>query len=57
MELLDLTHRGNFRTLYIKPDIERGWIEMTLPDKPQSHHQKYRLTEKGKQLISGVTEG
>tara|TARA_R110000787_G_scaffold73201_5_gene163057 strand:+ start:50 stop:190 length:141 start_codon:yes stop_codon:yes gene_type:complete len=26
----------------------RGPIEMTIPDKPNSHLQQYRLTEQGK---------
>ena len=41
---------GNFNN-YIKPFIEIGIMEMTQPDKPNSQHQKYRLTEKGKKLL------
>ena len=35
----------------IKPLIDYGFIEMTLPDIPKSRYQKYRLTEKGKKLL------
>jgi ATP-dependent DNA helicase RecG len=33
---------------YIKPLIEQGYVEMTIPDKPTSKSQKYRLTGKGR---------
>ena len=44
---LGLTHRENFRSNYLKPALEQGFIEMTIPDKPTSRLQRYRLTEKG----------
>ena len=31
----------------LKPLLEVGWLEMTVPDKPTSNKQKYRLTTKG----------
>lgn len=40
----------NFNT-YIKPLIDYEIIELTIPDKPNSQLQKYRLTEKGKKLL------
>ncbi len=47
---LGLTHRENFRANYLKPALEKGFVEMTIPEKPNSSLQKYRLTILGKQL-------
>ncbi len=47
---LSLKNRKNFRKFYLKPALEAGLIAMTIPDKPNSKHQKYRLTEKGKRM-------
>lgn len=47
---LGLSHRENFRSNYLKPALEQEFIEMTIPDKPNSRLQKYRLTILGKQL-------
>ena len=37
---------------HIEPLLLEGFIEMTLPDKPNSKLQRYRLTGSGKSLIS-----
>lgn len=47
---LGLSHRENFRSNYLKPALDIGFVEMTIPDKPNSSLQKYRLTILGKQL-------
>ena len=49
--ILSLSHRPNFRANYLHPALEKKWIEYTLPDKPNSRLQKYRLTEKGRDYL------
>lgn len=50
MAKLALSHRPTFRTNYLLPALELGLIEMTIPGKPQSRNQKYRLTARGVRL-------
>ena len=50
MQDLNLKHRPTFLYDYLKPALELGLVEMTMPDKPNSRLQKYRLTISGKQL-------
>ena len=49
-EALELKAEKNFRLLYLRPAIEAELVEMTIPHRPRSSKQKYRLTEKGRQL-------
>ncbi len=48
---LDMQDRKSFRERYLKPALVDGLIEMTIPDKPNSRLQKYRLTDKGQQWL------
>ena len=48
---LDLKHRPTFRKNYLHPALKEGYIEMTIPEKPNSRLQRYCLTQKGKALI------
>ncbi len=41
---LSLKDRESFRERYLKPALAMGLIEMTLPGKPNSRLQQYRLT-------------
>ena len=41
------TNRTKFRDQVIRPLLDQGVLEMTLPDKPTSSQQKFRLTPAG----------
>ena len=43
MQLVCLNHRATFQKNYLNPAIEAGLIKRTIPDKPKSPKQKYRL--------------
>ena len=51
LQALELTHRENFRSVYLKPALEAGLIEMTLPNKLKSRNQRYRLSAFGKRWL------
>lgn len=51
MHLVGRSDRTKFRNQLLNPLLDLGLIEMTIPDKPTSRLQKYRLTEKGKQFL------
>ena len=44
---LDLRDDEHFRKTYLLPALEAGLLERTIPDKPQSSKQRYRLTASG----------
>ena len=41
----------HFRKAYLLPALESGLLERTIPDKPQSSKQRYRLTAKGDEWL------
>ncbi len=47
MEVVGRTNRTKFREAFLNPLLTMGLLKMTIPDKPQSSNQKYRLTNKG----------
>ena len=53
MKKLGLKDRVHFRKKYILRAMESGHIEMTIPEKPNSRLQKYRLTDKGRNVTDG----
>jgi len=44
---LGLADRKSFRQRYLKPALDGGLVEMTIPNKPNSRLQRYKLTDKG----------
>jgi ATP-dependent DNA helicase RecG len=52
MGLLGLKDRNNFSQVYLNPSLEAKVIERTIPEKPFSKNQRYRLTPLGKVVRS-----
>ena len=50
MGRLGLKDRNNFSQVYLNPALEANVIERTIPDKPFSKKQRYRLTSLGKTI-------
>ena len=51
MEELGLNHRPTFRTNYLHPALNEGYIIPLYPEQPSHPKQKYHLTDKGKELL------
>lgn len=49
---LGLKHRPTFKENYLKPALAERLIEMTVPDRPSSRLQKYRLTDAGRARLT-----
>ena len=48
---LQLKDRKHLREQYMGPALAQGLIEMTVPDRPRSRLQRYRLTARGQQWL------
>ena len=51
MEHLGVKHREHFRSAILGKALQLALVEQTIPDKPRSRFQKYRLTAKGKGVL------
>ena len=49
--------RTKFRHQVLRPTLDAGWIEMTIPDKPTSRNQRYRTTPTGRTALAVVEAG
>ena len=52
--LVGIKHDEHFRRAYLLPALGMGLIEMTVPGKPTSRLQRYRLTEKGAACLDAI---
>lgn len=48
---IGIKDRKHFYETYLTPALEAGLLELTIPDKPKSKLQKYRLTQLGMQYL------
>lgn len=48
---LDLSNETRNFKRHLLPMVEKGWVEMTIPEKPRSKYQKYLITDLGQQII------
>ncbi|MEE8587263.1 MAG: ATP-binding protein, partial [Acidobacteriota bacterium] len=51
-----LADRKHFRMNYLETLLTNGWLEMTIPDKPSSPRQQYRITPLGLAVLEKGTE-
>ena len=51
MVIAQRTNRTKFRDQVLKPLLEEGLLQMTIPDKPTSSKQRYQITDRGRQLL------
>jgi predicted HTH transcriptional regulator len=51
-----ITHREHFRKAYLEPLVAAGWLERTIPEKPTSPNQRYRLTPAGRAWLQSASK-
>ncbi|MEK6654193.1 MAG: Fic family protein [Thermodesulfobacteriota bacterium] len=54
MSVFALKDRMHFANDYLRPALEADLIQYTIPDKPNSRLQQYRLTEKGRAVLASL---
>ena len=55
MQALGLRDEKHFREHYLRKAIDDELIEMTIPEKPNSKSQKYRLSDKGLDFVKSLS--
>ena len=54
MAIAQRTDRTKFRNQVLKPMLAKDLLEMTIPGKPTSSKQRYRITEKGRAVFAAM---
>ncbi|ACN17943.1 putative transcriptional regulator [Desulforapulum autotrophicum HRM2] len=54
LTMVGRTGRTKFHTDLLNPLLGQGLVEMTIPDKPKSSKQRYRITEKGHRCLTNL---
>lgn len=54
-QALGIKHRPTFRENYLHPALKQDLIEYTIPEKPTSRLQQYRITEKGRAVLANLS--
>lgn len=49
-----IRHRQHFYLEYLRPLLEAGLLERTIPDKPRSPRQRYRTTSAGRTVLANA---
>jgi len=47
---------SNVKRRYLDPCLDQGWIEMTMPEKPRSPKQRFRITPVGRARVEGLED-
>ncbi len=57
MAIAERADRTKFRNQVLKPLLADNLLAMTIPDRPTSSNQRYRTTDKGRNLLASLKEG
>jgi len=55
-DALNLRNWRNVKRRYLDPCLDQGWIEMTMPEKPRSPKQRFRITPAGRAWVKAFDE-
>ena len=55
MGALGITNQTRAFQRHVEPLIEAGLVERTVPDKPTSRLQRYRITDAGRTYLDSLT--